>query len=453
MFIRPVQRIFVACDTSTEEGIVNIVKPLAGTGVGFKVGLEIMMSGLMVRAIEIIREYCPDSWIFLDPKIKDINNTVMKAALAAAGHGGIRFLNCHADMNARSLGAFAEACADSDVTSLAVTVLTDNTPKECERIYRGTPEETVARFSLAALSAGVRGIICSAQELRDLTARPEIMKFREQGLVFVTPGIRPLGDDANDQKRRATPGEAILLGSDFLVIGRPINEDEDPAEALRRIVLEVEQAYVQRLFAEREAILEGHFIYSSKHPETDEWMHGSHYIAKDIAYLRADELDWLCKLMARPLMSVQPDVVISAAVAGIPLSQNVTRHLREAGIDTLAVWADKDGKEFKLRGVYADALKDARVAIAEDIMTSGGTTNQIRALVEAHGGAVVEVVALCNRGGVTAEKVGLDDGHLHVLYEVDMQSYPESKVPESLWEVPISTKFGHGAAYLAAQEE
>jgi len=173
--------------------------------------------------------------IFLDLKFHDIPSTVAKACSAAASLG-VWMLNVHASGGRTMLMSAREAIDKSSQQPLliGVTVLTSLSSEELNEIgISATPEEQVLRLARLSKQSGLDGIVCSAQEAVSL--RTELGdKF-----CLVTPGIRPAGVSANDQKRIMTPAQAIIAGSDYLVIGRPITQAEDPRKALIAINEEI----------------------------------------------------------------------------------------------------------------------------------------------------------------------------------------------------------------------
>ena len=128
------------------------------------------------------------------------------------------------------LRAAVEA-AGSNVKILAVTILTSLDSNALKEIgYSGTPDQAVLRLALLAAESGCAGIVCSPQEVAAVRA------VHGQRLSYITPGIRPLGSDTGDQRRTATPQQAISAGADFLVIGRPVTGAENPAQAIKNLL-------------------------------------------------------------------------------------------------------------------------------------------------------------------------------------------------------------------------
>jgi orotidine-5'-phosphate decarboxylase len=200
-----------------------------------KVGLE-----LFVRegpaAVELGRTFGRD--VFLDLKLHDIPETVERAVAGAAALGA-RYLTVHAAGGPAMLGraVAAAARAASPLTILAVTVLTSlDTPDLAAQGVDGTARDQVVRLARLAWDAGVRGFVASPAEARSLR------EALGPAALLVTPGIRPAGSGAGDQKRVATPGQAIADGADLLVVGRPVRDAPDPRAAAEAVVAEIARA-------------------------------------------------------------------------------------------------------------------------------------------------------------------------------------------------------------------
>lgn len=173
--------------------------------------------------------------VFLDLKFHDIPNTVARACKVAADMG-VWMLNVHALGGRNMLLAAREALEATENRPLliAVTILTSMGKQDLEEIgLRGDPEDNVLRLAGLTQEAGLDGVVCSSREVNSLR--------QAQGKAFtlVTPGIRPAGSDAGDQKRIMTPMDAIQAGSDYLVIGRPVTQASDPVQTLRTINSEI----------------------------------------------------------------------------------------------------------------------------------------------------------------------------------------------------------------------
>jgi orotidine-5'-phosphate decarboxylase len=175
--------------------------------------------------------------VFLDLKLHDIPNTVA-GAVRSATQAGASLLTVHASGGAAMMTAAAEAAAaPGSPRLLAVTVLTSMDSNELAGIgITVSPAEQVLRFARLARVSGIDGMVCSAEEVA--------MLRKETGseTLLVIPGIRPAGSAVGDQKRVATPGQAIADGASMLVVGRPITRAADPAAAAHAILDEIELA-------------------------------------------------------------------------------------------------------------------------------------------------------------------------------------------------------------------
>ena len=174
--------------------------------------------------------------LFLDLKFHDIPNTVA-AAVRAAAEMGVWMVNVHASGGQRMMQAAVEALqpfGEQRPLLTAVTVLTSMAAEDlAETGVANPPREQVLHLARLAEQSGVDGVVCSAQEAVDLRS------VVGGEFKLVTPGIRPAGSAAGDQRRVATPAQAIADGVDYLVVGRPITQAEDPDAAMRAILAEL----------------------------------------------------------------------------------------------------------------------------------------------------------------------------------------------------------------------
>jgi orotate phosphoribosyltransferase len=204
---------------------------------------------------------------------------------------------------------------------------------------------------------------------------------------------------------------------------------------------------LMRIFADAGAIISGsHFVYSSGR-------HSSVYINKDALYLHTETISALCEQMARPYHADEIDVVVGPVLGGIVLSQWVAHYLnlRRSSGETLAVYAEKedDGpqKRFVFHRGYDRYLASKNVLVVEDVLTTGGSARQVIAAVRAHGGNVLGLSALCNRGNVQPADVG--DVPIHTLVTITLETFAADECPFCRQQVPINTELGKGRAFLA----
>ncbi len=230
----PRDRLAVALDVSTLAEASALARQLAPEVGVLKVGLELFVAEgpAAVAAVHDAGAAC-----FLDLKLHDIPATVAGAVASVRGLG-VRYATIHAAAGPEALASAAEAARGGDLSLLAVTALTSLDADALRAIGFAVPEprNVVRRLATLAIEAGITGFVCSAHEaalLRDL-AGPEA--------TLVTPGVRPGDADKADQRRVATPAQAIRAGADVLVVGRPVRQAPDPAAAARAIVAEIAEA-------------------------------------------------------------------------------------------------------------------------------------------------------------------------------------------------------------------
>ena len=220
-------RLIVALDVPHAVAGMELAQKL-GDSVGFyKIGLGMLTGGGLGLANELIQEH--GKRIFLDMKLFDIGATV-EAAVRGLAQFDLDFLTVHGDPHV--VRAAMEGAAGSRTKILAVTILTSL--DRADLIQQGDIPDLVATRAGRAFDAGADGVIASPQEAALIRALPEAA-----GRLIVTPGVRPQGAALGDQKRVATPHQAIKDGADHIVVGRPIWQSEDPSAAARAVLAEL----------------------------------------------------------------------------------------------------------------------------------------------------------------------------------------------------------------------
>ncbi len=229
--LAPRDRLIVALDAPDVGWARGLVERIGDGATFYKIGMELAYGGGLALAPELASA---GKQVFLDLKLHDIPNTVERATAQAAKLGA-RFLTVHA--YPQTMRAAVAGAKGSGMRILAVTVLTSYDDADLfEACGRFGVVETVRRRAEQALSLGVDGLVASAAEavlVRQTVGRD---------MLIVTPGIRPAGAAAGDQKRVATPAEAIRNGADYLVVGRPVTEAEHPGAAAEAVVAEIASA-------------------------------------------------------------------------------------------------------------------------------------------------------------------------------------------------------------------
>jgi orotidine-5'-phosphate decarboxylase len=229
---RPADRVFVAIDRmdlAAAHADVARLKALAG---GIKLGLEFFVA----NGPQGVRAVAGPLPLFLDLKLHDIPNTVA-GGVRSACQVSPRFLTIHAaggEAMMRAAADAARAAGPARPLLLAITVLTSLDDGDLDAVGQRSPvAEQAKRLAALAQKSGLDGVVCSAHEVAALRT------LCGPDFKLMVPGIRPSWAASQDQKRVVTPGEAIARGADYLVIGRPITQSDDPAKALQRIADEI----------------------------------------------------------------------------------------------------------------------------------------------------------------------------------------------------------------------
>ncbi len=234
------KRIIVALDYSDRDQALQMARQLDPALCRVKVGKE-LFTRCGPGIVEALHALNFD--VFLDLKFHDIPNTTARAVRAAA-ELGVWMVNVHASGGTRMMAAAREQLEqvkDNRTLLIAVTVLTSMQRKDLAEIGLDVdPIEHVVRLAKLTQAAGLDGVVCSAQEVS------AIREAVAGDFALVTPGIRPADSELGDQQRIMTPEQAILTGSDYLVVGRPITQASVPVEAAQRIQQEVMQALQSR---------------------------------------------------------------------------------------------------------------------------------------------------------------------------------------------------------------
>jgi orotidine-5'-phosphate decarboxylase len=225
------ERLIVALDVASVAEAEAMVARLGETVAFYKIGYQLAFAG----GIDFARVLASaGKRVFLDLKLHDIGNTVARG-IESVARLGASFVTVHA--YPQTMHAAVDARADSDLRLLAVTVLTSYDDADLAAAgYDFTVSELARERAAQARDIGMDGLVCSGQEAAML--RPII----GAGKVLVTPGIRPAGVAAGDQKRVMTPAVAIAAGADHLVVGRPIIAAADPQAAAAAIIGEIRAA-------------------------------------------------------------------------------------------------------------------------------------------------------------------------------------------------------------------
>jgi orotidine-5'-phosphate decarboxylase len=238
------EKIIVALDVPTAEEARRNIEALREEVGAFKIGLQLFTAA----GTNFVREAVESGIkIFLDLKFHDIPNTVAKASIEVA-RLGVWMFNIHilggGEMMRRTVEAVREVCAQENLTKpklIGVTVLTSSSKDTLREVgIDSSAESQVLKLAQLASTCGLDGVVTSPQEAEMIRREVENRDF-----LIVTPGVRPRTKNQNlsasdDQKRIMTPGAATRAGADYLVIGRPILQAENPVSAIREILAEIE---------------------------------------------------------------------------------------------------------------------------------------------------------------------------------------------------------------------
>jgi orotidine-5'-phosphate decarboxylase len=227
--LQPRERLIIALDAPDVGEARGLVERIGDGGTIYKIGMELAYSGGLKLAPELASA---GKRVFLDLKLHDIPNTVERATAQAAKLCA-KFLTVHG--YPQTMRAAVAGAKGSGLQVLAVSVLTSYDDADLlDACYRFGVVETVRRRAEQALALGVDGLVAGTAEAA--------MARRTVGdrMLLVSPGIRPAGAAAGDQKRVATPAEAIRNGVDYIVVGRPITQASDPRAAAKAIVAEID---------------------------------------------------------------------------------------------------------------------------------------------------------------------------------------------------------------------
>jgi len=230
MAVKRSERLIVALDVPSASEARALVERLGDAVSFYKIGLELSTTGQYYELLDWLVKR--GHRVFCDLKLHDIPETVRRAVANLRGRG-VTFLTVHAERGVMS----AAVKEKGDLKILAVTVLTSTGQADlAEQGYGGKLEDLVLKRAGMAAELGCDGVITSGLEVAALRA-----KFGEK-ILFVTPGIRPAGGDAGDQKRIVDVAQAFRNGADYIVVGRPVRDATDPraaAESIQKTISEI----------------------------------------------------------------------------------------------------------------------------------------------------------------------------------------------------------------------
>lgn len=235
------ERVWVALDYSSVEEADLVLGAVANRIGAFKIGTEIAARQGWKKPIEYIHQ--KGGQVFADTKLNDVPTTTGKTASIILENSP-EFINIHTSSGMESMKALTESVSKNSkepyTKTLGVTALTSLSEQEIQEIFGRNHTEAVKHMGRMALQSGLDGLICSPQEIPVIRNDEEL-----DGLVLATPGVRPQWANKNDQQRVTTPREAIEMGGNYVIIGRPITQsplEGGPEESVARIVSEIAEA-------------------------------------------------------------------------------------------------------------------------------------------------------------------------------------------------------------------
>ncbi len=230
---REIAKLALALDVGTDKEAYRILEEIEQKNIVVKVGYSLFIK----YGVDIVRRIKEEGFeIFLDLKLHDIPNTVYNGVLSAT-QIGVDYLTVHTLGGEEMLERAIEAKKNSNLKLLGVTLLTSHTDSYMEFLgSRYSIEEMVLKLANTAIEKGIDGIVCSTEEVENLKKRIG------KDFIAVVPGIRPEGFPSEDQKRVATPKDAIKKGADIIVIGRPIIKSDNKNEILKKVLEDIQTA-------------------------------------------------------------------------------------------------------------------------------------------------------------------------------------------------------------------
>ena len=221
--------VFCAIDKPDLEAAKKLCVEISNQNIGIKLGME-FFNALGPQGVLEIHKAFPNTPIFIDLKYHDIPNTVAGAITSITSHFQPAFVNVHAAGGLAMMRKAKEACP-AQTKLLAVTILTSLDEKAIDEVgYKENLTERVVQMAKLAKQADLDGVVCSSHEIDAIRATCG------DDFILMVPGIRPAGSDVGDQSRIMTPHDALTKGATHLVIGRPISQSDNPAQATKDIL-------------------------------------------------------------------------------------------------------------------------------------------------------------------------------------------------------------------------
>ncbi len=421
------------------------------------------LAGIMAlkQTVDYISAHYPSVVIILDAKRGDIGNTNDGYVKSAFDFNKVDAITINPYMGSEANQPFL-SCADKGVFVLCKTSNPGSGEFQNLMVNSVTPLYVRVAEALATHWNGRENVclVVGATYPSELA----IIRAAAPRNIILIPGIGAQGGDLEAAVRAGKDmhgaGFVINLsrsvlyasnGEDFADAARIATEEThnaiNIARALEPILPPTVEEITSRILEEAHAVLSGHFVYTSGD-------HGSAYINKDMIYVSPERIELLCYFLALHFSQYEDiDTVVGPATGGIIISQYVTKHLSLIlGKPVAAVYAEKAPEGgFVIKRGYDVFVAGKNILLVEDILNSGGSAEKLARCVEGIGGSIVGLGALCNRGGVTKELLGVPV--LYQLLSVSMEKYPATTCPLCANKVTVNTQVGKGKEFIEKLKE
>ena len=389
--------VIIACDFNSAEETFAFLDKFTGKKPFVKIGMELFYA----EGPEIVREIKKRGHkIFLDLKLHDIPNTVMKAMKVLSGLD-VDMVNVHAAGTIAMMEAAIKGLTREDGTRpllIAVTQLTstDEERMQKELYINKSLEETVMHYAKNAADAGLDGVVCSPLEAG------KVHGVCGNGFVTVTPGIRFADGEAGDQVRITTPAKAKEIGSDYIVVGRPITQADDPVAAYERCVEEfigegeIKMENVQKLIA-KDLLSIGAVFLRPEEPFT--WASGIKspiYCDNRLTLTAPKVRDDVENALAEVVKSEYPEceVLMGTSTAGIAHAA-ITGHILNMPMGYVRSGAKDHGRNNRIEGKLE---KGQKVVVIEDLISTGGSAIEVVEALREAGAEVLGIASIFTYG-------------------------------------------------------
>ena len=432
--------VIVAADVSDLEVLRELVRStcdVKGIG-GYKVGLELVIPNGLIAVVYAIREYTDLPIIYDHQKggtdIPEIGEKFAKSVKLSGVDAVILFPFGGAATEEK----WIKACQREGLVVLVGGHMTQEKFLASEGGFiADTAPEGI--YSIAAKN-GVRDFVVPGNKVEFVQKYRELLEnsLGKGNFVLYAPGFIAQGGNISETGKVAGDNWHAIVGS---AIYKAKDMKKAAESTTSQIALTTIELRTLEILGQSKAIItQSHIVYASG-------KHGSEYVNKDAVYPDTQATDELCGLIAEHFKDANVEVVVAPAVGGVILSHEVASQLTKADQKVIGIYADKEGDSLVFKRGYGEFIKERRILVVDDVLTTGGSVAKLVELSRSLGGEVVAVAVLCNRGGVKAEDIG-NMPELFALSNVRMADYDEAECPLCKAGIPINTEVGKGKEYL-----